>query len=72
MIHLSVRKVNTQHLGLLREWLAELNGPRRQEGLVTLNDEGCSHELAVIATCPQPARGSLQVLSAPRLGNLIR
>lgn len=25
-----------------------MNGPRRQEGLATLLDEGCSHELALL------------------------
>ena len=48
MIHLAVRRVNPEHLELLREWMTELNGPRREEALATLGDEGCSHELAVL------------------------
>lgn len=28
--------------------MGQLNGPRREEALATLDDEGCSHELAVL------------------------
>jgi hypothetical protein len=36
--------VNPQRADELREWLAEVNGPRRDEALATLADEGCTHE----------------------------
>ena len=52
MIHLAVRRVNPEHLELFREWMAQLNGPRREEALATLDDEGCSHELAVLVEGP--------------------
>ena len=52
MIHLVVRRVNPEHLELFREWMAELNGPRREEALATLGDEGCSHEVAVLVEVP--------------------
>ena len=52
MIHLAVRRVNPEHLELFREWMAQLNGPRREEVLATLDDEGCSHELAVLVKGP--------------------
>ena len=32
--------------------MAQLNGPRREEALATLDDEGCSHELAVLVEGP--------------------
>lgn len=32
--------------------MAEVNGPRRQEALATLVDEGCSHELAALIEGP--------------------
>ena len=46
MIHLSFRKVEPEHLHELREWMEQLNGPRREEALATLDAEECSHELA--------------------------
>ena len=46
MIHLSVRKINPEHVETFREWMGQLDGPRREEALATLDDEGCSHELA--------------------------
>jgi len=52
VIHLAVRRVNPEHLELFREWMAQLNGPRREEALATLDDEGCSHELAVLVEGP--------------------
>ena len=48
MIHLSVRKVEPEHLHELREWIEQLDGPRREEALATLDAEGCSHEVAVL------------------------
>ncbi len=32
--------------------MGQLNGPRREEALATLDDEGCSHELAVLVEGP--------------------
>jgi hypothetical protein len=51
-IHLAIRKVNSEHLELFRDWMAQLDGPRREEALATLDDEGCSHELAVLIDGP--------------------
>lgn len=48
MIHLAIRKVRPEHLNDLRAWMEQLNGPRREEALATLDAEGCSHELAVL------------------------
>lgn len=52
MIHLTIRKVNPEHVELFRDWMAQLNGPRREEALATLDNEGCSHELAVLVEGP--------------------
>lgn len=52
MIHLTIKKVNSEHIELFREWMTQLNGPRREEALATLDDEGCSHELAVLVEGP--------------------
>ena len=48
MIQLVVRKVKPEHEDLLREWMKQLDGPRREEALATLSDEGCSHERVVL------------------------
>jgi hypothetical protein len=48
MIKLVVRKVKPGHVDLLRDWMEQLNGPRREEALATLADEGCTHERAVL------------------------
>jgi len=53
VIHLAVRNVNSEHLDLFRDWMAQLNGPRRAEALATLEDEGCSHEIAVLLEGPE-------------------
>lgn len=53
MIQLVVRNVKIEHLELFRAWMAQVNGPRRQEALATLADEGCSHELAVLIEGPE-------------------
>ena len=53
MIHLAVRRVNPELLEIFREWMAQLNGPRRDEALATLVDEGCSHELVVLIEDPE-------------------
>jgi pyridoxine/pyridoxamine 5'-phosphate oxidase len=48
MIQLVVRKVKPEHVDLLREWMKQLDGPRRGEALATLSDEGCSHERVLL------------------------
>jgi hypothetical protein len=53
VIHLTVRKVDPDQLELLRGWMAQLNGPRREEALATLDDEGCSHEIALLIEGPE-------------------
>ena len=53
VIRLTIRKVNPEHIELFREWMTQLNGPRREEALATLEDEGCSHELAVLVEGPE-------------------
>ena len=47
-IHLNVRRLKPGHREAVEAWLAELNGPRRHEAIETLQDEGVSHESAVI------------------------
>jgi hypothetical protein len=44
MLRVSIRRVRPESADQLREWLAEVNGPRREEGLASLVDEGCTHE----------------------------
>jgi len=48
MLRVAIRRVNPGRANELREWLAEVNGPRRVEALATLVDEGCTHELAYL------------------------
>jgi hypothetical protein len=48
MLHVALRRVDPEHLDELREWLATVNGPRRDEALRTLEDEGCTHEQAFL------------------------
>ena len=48
MLRVSIRRVNPGRANELREWLAEVNGPRRVEALATLVDEGCTHEQAYL------------------------
>ena len=52
MIHLAVRRVNPELLEIFRKWMAQLNGPRHDEALATLVDEGCSHELVGLIEGP--------------------
>ena len=40
--------INPGRSDKLREWLAAVNGPRREEALATLVDEGCTHEQAFL------------------------
>jgi hypothetical protein len=48
MLRVAIRRVNPGRADQLREWLAEVNGPRREEALATLVDEGCTHEQAFL------------------------
>jgi len=48
MLRVSIRKVHPDKVEELTAWLGELNGPRRDEALATLVDEGCRHETAVL------------------------
>jgi hypothetical protein len=52
MLRVAVRRVNPEHVDLLRNWLSEVDGPRRAEALATLVDEGCSHEQARLVDGP--------------------
>ena len=40
MLRVAIRRVNPERADDLRKWLAEVNGPRREEALATLADEG--------------------------------
>ena len=42
MLRVAIRRVNPGRADELREWLAEVSGPRREEALATLVDEGCT------------------------------
>jgi hypothetical protein len=48
MLRVAIRRVNPGRADQLREWLAGVNGPRREEALATLVDEGCTHEQAFL------------------------
>lgn len=48
MISLVIRSVQPEHVGLLRDWMEQINGRRRDEALATLVDEGCTHERVVL------------------------
>jgi hypothetical protein len=48
MLRVAIRHVNPGRTDELGEWLAETNGPRREEALATLVDEGCTHEQAFL------------------------
>lgn len=61
MLRLVIREVRPDKVDLLREWLAELNGPRRDEALETLAAEGCRHEAAFLIEGPS---GPLLVLAS--------
>ena len=52
MLRVVIREVRPDKVELLRAWLAELNGPRRDEALATLADEGCRHEAAFLMEGP--------------------
>jgi Family of unknown function (DUF6176) len=58
MLRVAIRRVNSGRDGQLREWFAEVNGPRREEALATLVDEGCTHEQAYLI---EGAEGSVIV-----------
>jgi hypothetical protein len=46
MLRVSVRRVEADYLDELRQWFKTVNGPRRDEAIATLADEGCRHEQA--------------------------
>lgn len=48
MIEISVRAVDPAQVDALKEWFVEVQGPRRDEALLTLVDETCRHEQAVL------------------------
>jgi hypothetical protein len=48
MLRVANRRVNPGRADQLRQWLAQVNGPRRKEALATLVDEGCTHEQALL------------------------
>ena len=52
VLRVVIRDVRPDKVELLRAWLAELNGPRRDEALATLADEGCRHEAAFLMEGP--------------------
>lgn len=52
MLRVSIRKVHSEKLSMLVDWLAEIDGPRRSEALATLVDEGCRHETALLIDGP--------------------
>jgi hypothetical protein len=48
MLRVVIRQVQPGRTEELRAWLAQAGGPRRQEALDTLADEGCAHEMAFL------------------------
>lgn len=48
MLRVAIRRVLPDEVDRLRAWLREVDGPRRQEALSTLVDEGCRHEQAYL------------------------
>jgi hypothetical protein len=48
MLQLMVRRVHAEHVEMLRDWLAQVGGPRRAEALRTLVDETIRHEMALL------------------------
>jgi Family of unknown function (DUF6176)/Transcription factor WhiB len=48
ILRVAIRRINPGRADELREWLAEANGPRREEALAPLVDEGCTHEQAYL------------------------
>jgi hypothetical protein len=52
MLQLTVRSVHAEHVELLRDWLAQVDGPRRAEALQTLVDETIRHEMALLVDAP--------------------
>jgi len=51
MLELTVRPVHPEHVELLRDWFAEVDGPRRAEALATLEDETVSQEFVALVEC---------------------
>ena len=52
VLRVVIGEVRPDKVELLREWLVELNGPRRDEALETPADEGCRHEAAFLMEGP--------------------
>ena len=48
MLQVSIRRVHPGHLDLLCDLLGQVGGPRRDEALATLEDEGVRHEMALL------------------------
>lgn len=48
MLRVAIRNVIPDEVDRLRAWLREVDGPRRQEAIATLIDEGCRHEQAYL------------------------
>jgi Family of unknown function (DUF6176) len=48
MLRVVIRSVKPGRTEVLRQWLQEVGGPRREEALATLVEEGCTHEQAVL------------------------
>ena len=48
MIRLAVRRVRPSEEQRLRDWMGVVNGPRSDEALATLTDEGCTHEVGIL------------------------
>ncbi|MEZ3160651.1 DUF6176 family protein [Microbacterium sp. BWT-B31] len=48
MIHLLARRIHPTHRARVLEWLAEVDGARRDEALQSLHAEGIDHETAII------------------------
>jgi hypothetical protein len=65
MIRLRAAWVRPTEEARLRQWLAEVSGPRAQEAVTTLVEEGCTHELAIVV---RTADGPL-LISAMEVGD---
>lgn len=48
MLRVALKHVHPAKVDELRMWLAAVGGPRRDEALATLVDEGCRHETAML------------------------
>jgi uncharacterized protein DUF6176 len=48
LIQVAVRHINSENVEVLRAWLDQVGGPRRDEAIATLVDEGVSHEMVLL------------------------